>query len=236
MRAGKARLRVEGTLLQSQSPKLLVSLLRVMTTVADTQNKFRTTMTTAQSNAISYTVCDDATTVANAVEVLQPCRYIAFDCEGRKLGREGGCLSIISLCAIPSTGTQKAHIFLIDVMALDTETVRPIFDLLSSQEHVKIMFDGRMDWSELYHRSDVQLTQVLDLQLADIDSRSKRGERLHEQLCRISSFFYGGLNQDSYNMVHRLNGLEFCAKEHNIVNRFGSVKPSEFTSCFHELY
>ena len=177
-----------------------------------------------------WTVCSDATTVTNAVETLRAYSHIAFDCEGHSLGESEGYLSIISLCAIQSTETEPIHVFLIDTLALDSETIRPVFDLLRSDEHTKVIFDGRKDWSELYHRYSVRLTRVLDLQLADIESRAKRGEGLQEQLNRLSPFCPRNEVQSQpklFRMIHRLNGLELCAKEHNLVQHFDNVKPSE---------
>lgn len=179
-------------------------------------------------------VCDDALSVSSAAEALRSASHIAFDCEGRTLGEQRGCLSVISLGAIPSVQGQKAQVFLIDVMSVDTVALGPIFDILRSRTHVKIVFDGRMDWSELYHRHGIQLSHVLDLQLADVESRKKKGEDLSAQLRRLGSFcnrFDMQSRSDCYTAIHRLNGLDFCMKEHGIsINPlYDAVKPRFFS-------
>ena len=167
------------------------------------------------------TVCDDVLSIYNAADSLKSASHIAFDCEGLALGEQRGCLSIISLGAIPSVQGQKSPVFLIDVMSVDTASLEPIFDMLRSRTQVKVMFDGRMDWSELYHRHNIQVSHVLDLQLADVESRKKRGENLNAQLHRLGSFCnrYDMQSQSNcYGAIHRLNGLGFCMKEHGILN------------------
>ena len=57
-----------------------------------------------------------------------------------------------------------------------------MFDILSSNSVTKVVFDGRMDFSALYHEQNVEVQNVLDLQLVDIDSRVIRGEDMSLQL------------------------------------------------------
>lgn len=180
------------------------------------------------------TLCDDSDSVRKALEALQSSRYLACDLEGNSLGERDGKLSIITLCAIPVGDTlEDAHTYLFDAAVLGDEQLRPVFDILRSTEHAKVMFDCRMDYSELHHRHGVELAHVLDLQLADIESRSLRGEGMDKQLARLSPFCHSHEVRSQpapYHRVHRLNGLEGCAKEHDVISRDACAKP-----CKHRL-
>ena len=145
----------------------------------------------------------------------------------------------MTFCGIPSTpdsNSDAPNVYIVDAVALQQEALQPIFDLLQSDEHVKIVFDGRMDWSELYHRYHVKITNVLDLQIADIDSRKRRGEDGRRQRNRLSPFLYReDVMSDpvSYVHVHRLNSLASCVREHDILpDTTIDVKDSEYSYCF----
>lgn len=166
------------------------------------------------------TVCDNVSSMNAAVSALRSSSYIVCDCEGVDLGSQGGSLSIIQLAALPSEGNPDPPVFLIDAIALSDAKLQPVYKLLRSETHTKIMYDARSDWSEFYHRHGVELTHVLDLQLADIDSRTVRGETQEQQLERLPPFCsaeeiknYRAL----YTMVQRLKGLGPCTVEHGVV-------------------
>ena len=175
------------------------------------------------NTGFTYTLCDTTATASEAVEVLRHYRYLALDCEGIDLGTVGGKLSVIAMAGL-SDATRVAtdvsiHVFLFDVLTLEPTLLEPAFALLRSPHVTKVVFDGRMDFSELFHRHGVELIQVLDLQLADVESRRIRGESLEKQLDRLSSYCQRREVQSqprSYHYVHRLNGLAFCASEHGV--------------------
>lgn len=184
------------------------------------------------AQALPRTLCNDVTTLTRAVTALRSCSYIVCDCEGTNLGSLGGRLSLIILCGIPIADSEQPHIYLIDTVVLKRRILQPVFELLRSDQHTKVMYDPRMDWSELFHRHNVELSQVLDLQLADVASRSVRGEREGGQLARLFTFC-GEDNvkshRQSYTKVHRLNSLESCATEHNVVNGSKKIKSRKRT-------
>jgi exonuclease 3'-5' domain-containing protein 1 len=142
---------------------------------------------------------------------------LVLDCEGKTLGIEGGILSLISLRALEP---EISRTYLIDTVSLTKDQLNPIFDIIQSSSVTKIMYDGRKDFSELYHGCSVHLRGVLDLQLADVDSRRQRGENQWKQISRLLSFLPGReiyRKQYLYTAVHKLSGLESCIGEHKII-------------------
>lgn len=146
-----------------------------------------------------------------ALTTLRSASDIIVDCEGETLGKIGGSLSIISLGS-----TSTMDIFLIDVLRLHN-SLSPVFDLLQSTEMVKIVFDGRMDFSALYHEFGVHLRNVIDLQLVDIRSRRSRGETNVGRVSRLGSYLNArhiASMPDLYASGVKLNALSLCIKEH----------------------
>ena len=83
-----------------------------------------------------------------------------LDCEGQDLGLQGGSLSLINFRTLrPEISTT----YLIDVLSLTKDALRPVFDIIQSSSPTKIMFDGRMDYSELFHECG---TPICGVQLA----------------------------------------------------------------------
>lgn len=193
---------------------------------------FLSAMSPTNFNDKSYSLCDTAESVKRVVQLLSSASYLAFDCEGENLGEEGGRLAILSLAA---TDVSPLHVYLFDAITLSDDELAPVFDLLTSTEHVKIMFDARMDFSELHHHHSVRLSGVLDLQLADIESRARRGEGVANQLERLSPYLRRNdvaKDRAGYATIHRLNGLGFCMKEHGIVDNIDDAKPCMPVSPF----
>lgn len=182
-----------------------------------------------------YILCADDQSLADAIRALSVSSYMALDCEGRDLGEKGGALSLISLRTL---APEPAHTYIIDVVSLGNDKLRPVFDIIGSSSQTKIVFDGRMDFSELYHGHNVSIEGALDLQLADVHSRQQRGEDEGAQLRRLSPFLHRGeINgqRSSYRAVQRLNSLDSCIKEHN-VDVAGSPSEKSATFLFHFVY
>ncbi|KAK7047626.1 hypothetical protein VNI00_006394 [Paramarasmius palmivorus] len=160
------------------------------------------------------TLCNTSTSLASALDALRASDILILDCEGDNLGKQGGTLSIITL-HIPSSN----QTYLIDVLRLSSADLRPVYHLLESPSVTKIVFDGRMDYSALYHEKAVDMQNVLDMQIADVRSRIVRGEDQEDQFSRLKGFLHWPeiIGQpDSYRKVQRLNGLKACAKEHEV--------------------
>ena len=156
----------------------------------------------------SYTLCDTPDQATAALAKLTYCTGFAFDSEGHNLGQGGGTLSLLSF-KLPD-----GAIFLVDAIVLTEQQLQPFLDILHDQNIRKWVWDGRMDYSELWHGHNVELRGVLDLQLADVTSRKERGEGPVQQLNRLSRGGY--LNRGSYANVHRLNALSFAVQEHGV--------------------
>ena len=163
-------------------------------------------------------LCDTEASLSNALEAISGCSHIFLDCEGTELGTQGGSLSTIAIGSLTTAG--GVEVFIIDAIVLKG-SLQPLFAVLSAETPFKVMWDGRMDSSELYHRYGVTLRGVLDLQLADIASRAARGEGEDAQFGRLKGPVKPGELRGSahcYRQVHRLNGLDKCAKEHEVVD------------------
>ncbi len=168
------------------------------------------------SNIDDYILCADDHSLEEAIGALKSSPEVMMDCEGVDLGQQGGLLSLISLRTM---GTEPSKTYLIDVFSLTNDKLRPLFDIIQSTSPTKIVFDGRMDFSELYHGSGITLHGVLDLQLVDVDSRRQRGEDEDEQLRRLSPYLHRREifgQRNSYTKVHKLCGLGQCLTEHKI--------------------
>lgn len=165
-----------------------------------------------------YILCVDDRSFEDAIDAIKSSSVLILDCEGENLGRQGSSLSIISLRTIDS---ESSKTYLFDAISITNDTLRPLFDILQSHSVTKIVFDGRMDFSELYHGRGVDLRNVLDLQLIDVDSRRQRGEDEDEQLGRLSPYLHRReiMGQaGSYSKVHKLCGLEQCLREHKLID------------------
>ncbi|KAJ3758067.1 ribonuclease H-like domain-containing protein [Lentinula raphanica] len=176
-------------------------------------------------SAIPFVLCDDPISFYTALHVLQSSSAIVLDCEGLNLGTQHGQLSLLSLRPLfpsPSTPSQN---YIFDFLTLSSTLLPPLFTLLSSPSILKIVFDGRMDFSALYHGYSVELVNVLDLQLVDVASRFMRGERADctgKHRKRLGGCFgYGvvGRERAVFEKVHVLNGLGQCLVEHGCVAR-----------------
>ncbi|EJD01980.1 uncharacterized protein FOMMEDRAFT_157145 [Fomitiporia mediterranea MF3/22] len=157
-----------------------------------------------------YTICTTEESVSKAVEVLADAEYIILDCEGRDLGSASGALSLISL------GTPHASdIFLFDILLLPHHALQILFNAVLSltpaaRAKTKVVWDGRMDYSELFFSYTCPIENVLDLQLADILSRAKRGQNDKQRLDRLSrrAFPRSEIRKLQLEEVHALNGMD----------------------------
>ncbi|KAG6894057.1 hypothetical protein C0992_007643 [Termitomyces sp. T32_za158] len=151
----------------------------------------------------------------NAVAALSSSSLLALDCEGRDLGETGGKLSLISIKSIRPTDSTQA--FLIDTVRLKGKRLRPIYDILESTRVQKVVYDGRKDFSCLFHDRQVEIRNVIDLQLADIKSREVRGENDADRVRRLGQVvpkWELSRKPHLYSNIHKLPGLKKSAEEH----------------------
>lgn len=109
---------------------------------------------------------------------------------------------------------------------------------------MKVMWDGRMDYSALHHEHHVDLNGVLDLQLVDLRSRAMRNEGKEGRLkrlrgCVASRFLEDEKTKKKYAMLTKLSGLVPAIKEHKPAEyeRYQKIKGVQKALSFlpHEL-
>ncbi|KAK7448067.1 hypothetical protein VKT23_013823 [Stygiomarasmius scandens] len=164
-------------------------------------------------------VVDTKAALQAAVRDLAASEMLIVDCEGLNLGVRAGALSL--LCIRSVSDTPRSYLF--DVVLLERAKVslQPVFELLSSQKIRKVFYDGRMDFCALYFGYRVTINNVIDLQIADVDSRALRGQGHEEQMQRLLRCLpyrqvHNPGNAGKYADVHLLQGLGACLVEHKV--------------------
>jgi hypothetical protein len=139
-----------------------------------------------------------------------------LDCEGHILGSVGGALSLLSV------GTAEG-IFVFDAVKLvrPSRAWRSLMLLLGDASVTKIVWDGRQDFLEIWDSYGVALDGVLDLQLAEVVSRSAcRGETEANRLERLSTSFFSRSavfgHVEQYSAIHAVIGMQKCLDENNL--------------------
>ncbi|KAJ3737447.1 ribonuclease H-like domain-containing protein, partial [Lentinula guzmanii] len=168
----------------------------------------------SKSTKIEYILCDTPESFSSAIAVLQTFSLLVIDCEGLNLGTHHGSLSLLTIRPIAPQNSQN---FIFDFVAL-TFSLQPLFSILTNPSILKILYDGRMDFSALYHSYHIDLDPVLDLQLVDICSRFARGgysvASHRQRLLRCFSYSQIRQNKDRFKNIHILQSLGGCLEEH----------------------
>ncbi|KAG9311406.1 ribonuclease H-like domain-containing protein [Chiua virens] len=166
-----------------------------------------------------YTYCANIPTITYAAYILVRSPFLIIDCEGKNLGAIDGVLSLMCI------GTPNAeHIFVFDVLVLRSPpalaALRPILNLLADFSVKKVMWDCRNDFLEICAAYGVALQGILDLQLAEIESRSSlRGEKEWKRIARLAArgrrlpLPLIKQNPDLFVGVHNLQGMDACLRE-----------------------
>jgi len=100
---------------------------------------------------------------------MKPDAMILLDVHGKGVGSSGGDLSLLQLGLDSKT-------FMIDVVALHKDIPR-LFPFLQSRSIRKVVWDGRLAYSELWHRYGICLENVLDLQLVYLHEKYDETQR-----------------------------------------------------------
>lgn len=137
---------------------------------------------------------------------------------------EDGSLSLICV------GTAFAQfIFLFDVVVLTRYDLQPLLNFLSSKV-MKVVWDGRMDFIELWSAYNVSIGKnVCDLQVAEVLSRSSfREERDDERLSRLVTSFGVQVWKKplQFSGIHRVVGLQQCLEENGYKGLVGKDRES----------
>ncbi|KAJ3727745.1 ribonuclease H-like domain-containing protein [Lentinula raphanica] len=195
------------------------------------ENNGQPSSTTATPSVLSiqFVLCDTPESFSIAIHALKLSLGVVVDCEGLDLGRQNGRLSLLSIRSIPPLPNPSIN-YIFDFLCLPSSLLQPLFALLSSSSVLKIVFDGRMDYSALYHEYGVVMENVLDLQLVDVASRYVRGERPEctgQHRSRLAGCFgYASIRREKevFKNVQVLQGLGGCMIEHKCVMTTGGKK------------
>jgi hypothetical protein len=186
---------------------------------------------------VDYEVCSTPSSIIAAVAILRHCPYIFLDCEGFSIGSEDGVLSIVSLgtpfftthnagaptfppLGAPSNAVDTAQrIYLIDVLALDDSARAALAALLSADDIIKVVWDGRNDEIELREALGVGMTsRILDLQIVEVCGRAAVfGETNALRLRRIKWRAKGVVNKETKKLflgMHTMLGMDGCIAEY----------------------
>lgn len=148
-----------------------------------------------------------------SLEISTPDFHVILDCEGRALGRMGGNLGLVQL------GIDNV-VYLIDVVSLP-KSLDNLKLLLENPQILKIVWDGRSDYTELRLGHDISLRGVLDLQLVQVYVSSSGLVASGEHLVKLESLGNAFTNL-SHDVVRRsgictqrllkgsLNQLDLC--------------------------
>ncbi|KAJ3554005.1 hypothetical protein NM688_g3324 [Phlebia brevispora] len=166
-------------------------------------------------DTLNYIFCNTPADFHNAVWVLRHHPYLILDCEGHDLGRAGGCVTLVCV------GTPLAeHIFLFDVISphLSRYDIDALLNLFNDRNILKVVWDGRMDYLELWSTYGVSLENVLDLQVAEVVSRGVvRGEGEIQRMKRLQQSYISTQVSDRLGArldgLHAVIGLQRCWKE-----------------------
>lgn len=163
---------------------------------------------------LNYVYCDTPATYASALWHLRQAPYLILDCEGTNLGRANGSVTLICV------GTPFAElIFLFDVLSpiISDRDIYALLSLFSDKNILKVVWDGRMDYLEIYSTFGIALEGVLDLQVAEVMSRSLvRGEGEEARVRRLRNVLqFSNMKKhlERYDGLHAVVGLQRCWKE-----------------------
>ncbi|KIJ53721.1 hypothetical protein M422DRAFT_25525 [Sphaerobolus stellatus SS14] len=201
------------------------------------ESSSQTTATDMSLSGTTYPVCTTPDGVAATLSILQAAEYIVVDCEGENLGDRYGHLSIISIGAYGAAISESniPHIFLYDAVELTPEGLGPILALLADPQIIKVMWDGRMDFTEIYHTYGTTIENVLDLQIAEIMSRGRRGETERKRMERLATFFRLKALQDApeeYEQIQVVLGMQRCLEEHRLIRTPEEAKDPQMKGVF----
>ena len=136
--------------------------------ISRTLGNLSLTTVSATSSANLYIYVEDEDAMGKFVERVNALMkqngekesHIYVDCEGNDLGCPEGRLGLVQVGV-------ETDIYLIDVIKYE-KGISALKNILENQKLVKVMWDARNDFSELWHGHQIHLQPVLDLQLLRI--------------------------------------------------------------------
>ncbi len=159
-------------------------------------------------------LCSNAKVASNAISAIQKALHPLFiDCEGQNLGCLKGQLSLISVGS-----PRLKEIFVFDVVSLGPQTLRPLFNILAGTNVLKIIWSGRMDFSELFFGHGVEMRNVLDLQIVDVSTRGSRYPEPFRRVARLSTGCIGPskIKKLEHKDIYDLCSIDDAIREHAV--------------------
>lgn len=141
-------------------------------------------------------------------------------------------MSILTIAAAPPRISTKlsSTIYLFDIYLLPRPVLQPVFQLFTSSSVRKVFFDGRMDFSALFHDLGVDVVNAVDLQLAEIRSRQElEFERLGQIKKYIKDPEHVKKNKGDYREVRKLRGMSEVLRILGLVDK--SEGPPKNPQC-----
>ncbi|CAL1710956.1 unnamed protein product [Somion occarium] len=174
------------------------------------------------AEVLNYTFCYTPESFDYAMSILSRSSFLILDCEGNNLGRAKGSISLICV------GTPLAEqIFLIDTLSpsLSPGHLENLWQLFRDPRIIKVVWDGRMDFLEIWSTFGVPLQGVLDLQVVEVVSRfTMRGEGEMERLERLTRSGFSRIAVFNYRLqytgLNALIGLQRCCEESGFGEKF----------------
>ncbi|CAM9201101.1 unnamed protein product, partial [Ectocarpus fasciculatus] len=131
------------------------------------------------NNTFPHVFVDSAESLQSAIFHLSHCTAMAFDTEGKDLGRSGP-LTIATFLPMEPATAAGAVAYVVDVQALGRDRVFTadsfsLRNILEDPDIQKYTFDCRTDSDALYHQFGVYLRGVEDMQVLEQAIRIHRG-------------------------------------------------------------
>lgn len=170
---------------------------------------------------VKFTYVQNYNQLPKVVRSLSQSPHLLLDCEGQNIGSPDGILSLIS---VGTAGSKE--IFVLDVLRLRDRThplLVQFLQFLQNPTILKVIWDGRMDYAEIYATFGVKLLGVLDLQIAEVMGRATvKGEQDFQRRGRLRRIFDKEITSNlslRSNMrdFHVVTGLQGIIKEEKIV-------------------
>lgn len=120
---------------------------------------------TSYGKSVDIVFCNDESTFSELLRSLEAVTVepVLLDFQGKSLGSTDGDLSLLQIGLPTKT-------YVIDAIALEG-SIPKLAAYLQSRTIQKVVWDGRLGYSELWHRYAIRLENVLDLQLVYLHER-----------------------------------------------------------------
>lgn len=177
----------------------------------------------------------------SSIEEIKHSHKISIDCEGEDLSRRGS-LSTIQI------KIESGEIFIFDYLVLKEKLITCIRKILEDEKILKITWDFRNDNDCLYHKFNIQIKNMIDVQLIEFWSESvldKHSSQLGREWLKLiqagkhawKALYLPSLKagKENINFSEFMNRpiseklLEYCANDVDIIYEKYSLYEKEMT-------